>query len=130
MTEAVVRDARGRIVSGACNPTGKGGFQDRPQDRGSWTKDTSPTRWIREYSKLTISEINEKAKDPGLTMVQRIAIKHVINAYKDPRVTYDYIDRLDGKARQSTDVSVTGYEPPHITLEIFDDNPENDKDSQ
>lgn len=129
MTE-VVRDHHGRIVSGACNPTGKGGFQERPQDRGSWTKDTSPTRWIREYSKLTVSEINEKAKDPSLTMVQRIAINHVLNAYKDPRITTDYIDRLDGKARQSTDVNVTGYEPPNITLEVFDDNPGNTKDSQ
>lgn len=129
MTE-VVRDLRGRIVSGACNPTGKGGFQDRPQDRGSWTKDTSPTRWMREYSKLTISEIDEKAKDPNLTMVQRIAIKHVINAYKDPHVTTDYIDRLDGKARQSTDVNVASYEPPTITLEVFDDNPGNAKDNQ
>lgn len=126
----VVRDHHGRIVSGACNPTGKGGFQERPQDRGSWTKDTSPTRWIREYSKLTISEINERAKDPSLTMVQQIAINHVLNAYKDPRITTDYIDRLDGKARQSTDVNVTGYEPPNITLEVFDDNPENTKDSQ
>lgn len=126
----VVRDYHGRIVSGACNPTGKGGFQERPQDRGSWTKDTSPTRWIREYSKLTISEINERAKDPSLTMVQQIAINHVLNAYRDPRITTDYIDRLDGKARQSTDVNVTGYEPPNITLEVFDDNPGNTKDSQ
>lgn len=130
MTEAVVRDSRGRITGGVLNPTGKGGFQDRPQDRGSWTKDTSPTRWIREFSKLTTEEFNEKAKDPTLTMVQKIAIKHILNASKDPKVAADYIDRLDGKARQSTDVSVTGYEPPHITLEIFDDNPENGKDSQ
>lgn len=129
MTE-VVRDAHGRIISGKLNPSGKGGFQDRPQDRGSWTKDTSPTRWIREFSKLTMAELDEKAKDQTLTMVQRIALKHVINAYKDPRITTDYIDRLDGKARQSTDVSVTGYEPPHITLKVFDDNPENTKDDQ
>lgn len=126
----VTRDHRGRITGGALNPTGKGGFQDRPQDRGSWTKDTSPTRWIREFSKLTTEEFNEKIKDPTLTMVQKIAIKHILNASKDPKVAADYIDRLDGKARQSTDVSVTGYEPPHITLEIFDDNPENVKDGQ
>lgn len=129
MTE-VVRDHRGRITGGVLNPTGKGGFQERPEDRGSWTKDTSPTRWMREFSKLTLSEVNERAKDPSLTMVQRIAIRHVLNAYKDPHVTSDYIDRLDGKARQSTDVNVTGYEPPHITLEVFDDNPENGKDDQ
>ena len=129
MTE-VARDHRGRITGGVLNPTGKGGFQERPQDRGSWTYDSSPTRWIREFSKLTLSEANEKAKDPSLTMVQRIAIRHVLYAYKDPHVTTDYIDRLDGKARQSTDVNVTGYEPPHITLEVFDDNPENNKDSQ
>lgn len=128
MNETVIRDARGRIVSGKLNPSGKGGFQDRPEDRGSWTKDTSPTRWIREFSKLTAEEFNEKTKDPSLTMVQKIAIKHILNAAKDPRVAADYIDRLDGKARQSTDVSVTGYEPPRITLEVFDDNPENDKD--
>lgn len=85
---------------------------------------------MREYSKLTMAEINERVKDPTLTMVQRIAIRHVLDAYKDPHVTSDYIDRLDGKARQSTDVNVTGYEPPRITLEVFDDNPENTKDSQ
>lgn len=129
MTE-VVRDHRGRIISGACNPTGKGGFQERPQDRGSWTKDTSPTRWIREFSKLTAKEFNEKIKDPNLTMVQKIAIKHILNAAQDPKVAADYIDRLDGKARQSADVNVTGYEPPNITLEVFDDNPTNSKDSQ
>ena len=126
----VTRDHRGRITGGVLNPTGKGGFQERPEDRGSWTKDTSPTRWIREFSKLTISEINERAKDPTLTMEQRIAIKHVLNAYKAPHVTTAYIDRHDGKARQSTDVTVTGYAPPHITLEIFDDNPKNGKDNQ
>ena len=80
---------------------------------------------MREFSKLTMAEINEKAKDPTLTMVQRIALKHVIDATKDPRVTSDYFDRLDGKARQSTDINVTSYEPPHITLEVFDDNPKN-----
>lgn len=85
---------------------------------------------MREFSKLTMTEINEKTKDPTLTMVQRIAIKHVLDAYKDPHVTSDYIDRLDGKARQSTDVNVTSYEPPHITLEVFDDNPKNGKDDQ
>ena len=126
----VTRDHRGRITGGILNPTGKGGFQERPEDRGSWTKDTSPTRWIREFSKLTLSEVTEKAKAPPLTLVQRIALKPVINAYKDPHVTTDYIDRLDGKARQSTDVTVTGYEPPHITLEVFDDNPKNGKDNQ
>lgn len=126
----VVRDHRGRLISGTLNPTGKGGFQERPQDRGSWTKDTSPTRWIREFSKLTTAEFNEKIKDPTLTMVQKIAIKHILNASQDPKVAADYIDRLDGKARQSTDVNVTGYEPPHITLEVFDDNPENTKDNQ
>lgn len=129
MTE-VVRDQHGRIVSGRLNPTGKGGFQDRPQDRGSWTKDTSPTRWIREFSKLTAEEFNERIKDPNLTMVQKIAIKHILNASKDPKVAADYIDRLDGKARQSTDVSVTGYEPPRIIIEGFDDNPKNTKDSE
>lgn len=130
MTETVVRDSRGRIISGACNPTGKGGFQDRPQDRGSWTKDTSPTRWIREFSKLTTEEFNERIKDPTLTMVQKIAIRHILNASKDPKVAADYIDRLDGKARQSTDVSVTGYEPPRIVIEGFDDNPANTKDHE
>lgn len=85
---------------------------------------------MREFSKLTLPEVTEKAKDQTLTMVQRIALKHVLDAYKDPKVTSDYIDRLDGKARQSTDVNVTGYEPPHITLEVFDDNPQNNKDDQ
>lgn len=129
MTE-VVRDQHGRIVSGACNPTGKGGFQDRPQDRGSWTKDTSPTRWIREFSKLTAEEFNERIKDPNLTMVQKIAIRHILNASKDPKVAADYFNRLDGKPRQFTDVSVTGYEPPRIIIEGFDDNPKNTKDCE
>ena len=63
-------------------------------------------------------------------MVQRIAIKHIANAEKNPKVAADLIDRLDGKPHQSTDVNVTGYEPPHIVLEPFDDNPENKKDGE
>lgn len=124
----IIRDAHGRIVSGALNPTGKGGFQTRPEDRGTWTKDTSPTRWIREFAKLSATEFAEKAKDPSLTMVQRIAVKHILDAEKNPKVAADLIDRLDGKPHQSTDVNVTGYEPPRIVLEPFDDNPENKKD--
>lgn len=124
----IIRDSHGRIVSGALNPTGKGGFQTRPEDRGTWTKDTSPTRWIREYGRLSAAEFAEKAKDPSLTMVQRIAVKHILDAEKNPKVAADLIDRLDGKPHQSTDVNVTGYEPPRIVLEPFDDNPENKKD--
>lgn len=126
----VTRDAHGRITGGVNNPTGKGGFQERPQDRGTWTKDTSPTRWIREYGKLSAKEFKEKAKDPNLTMIQRIAVKHIVDAEKNPKVATDLIDRLDGKPHQSTDVNVTGYEPPRIVLEPFDDNPENKKDGE
>ena len=128
----VKRDWHGRLINGTTgiNPTVKGGFQTRPEDRGSWTKDTSPTRWIREFGKLTAKEFAEKAKDPNLTMVQRVAIKHIMDAEKNPKVATDLIDRLDGKPHQSTDVNGTAYEPPRIVLEQFDDNPENKKDGE
>ena len=56
-------------------------------------------------------------------------IQAVVVAGEDTLDT-DLIDRLDGKPHQSTDVNVTGYEPPRIVLEQFDDNPENKKDGE
>ena len=56
----VTRDAHGRITGGVNNPTGKGGFQERPQDRSrKWTKRGSVKYNLQQFLELTNEELAE-----------------------------------------------------------------------
>ena len=101
------------------NPTGKGGFQERPQDRGSWTKDTSPTRLIRKYGDMTVPELQEAAKRPDITVLQKMTIKHLLDAMKDSKTAVDIINRLDGRPRQTIEQTVRQAETPVINLTVI-----------
>lgn len=88
------------------NPTGKGGFQERPQDRGSWTKDTSPTRMLRKYGSMTVEELQKAAADPNLKVLEKMVIKHLLDSMKDSKTAADIITRLDGRPKQAIEQTV------------------------
>lgn len=91
------------------NPTGKGGFQERPNDRsnGRWNKDESISY---QYNKLLrmppealdgfIPETNAQAIAKA-----RIIAARSINGLLD---TKEITDRVEGKAPQSIDVTSDG----------------------
>lgn len=120
------RDERGRFLKGAnVNPTGKGGFNERPQDRGRNTLKNSPTLHMRRFGKMTPEELKEYVSTHELNVVERIALQHLQDALKDPKVAGDVFNRLDGTPRQTIDQNICQVEPPQINLTIIPSEEEN-----
>lgn len=79
---------------GTNNPTGKGGFQDHPENinrNGRPKKELSITYWIREF--LSQAEPGHEKQ-----RVQELAEQIVLMAYKDKNVAMikELLDRLEG----------------------------------
>ena len=101
----VTRDAHGRITGGVNNPTGKGGFQERPQDRSrKWTKRGSVKYNLQQFLELTNEELAE--------WVQRMDGEKAFRAYQD------IANRTEGMPRQQVDQTVQMYEPPTINVTV------------
>lgn len=123
----VQRDDKGRIRGGALNPTGKGGFQTRPHDRGSWTGSSSPTRLLRKYGDMTPDELREAAAGQ-CTALETMIINHLLASLDDSKVAADIINRLDGTPRQTIDQTINQVQPPVINITTFDSAPDNRPD--
>lgn len=88
------------------NPTGKGGFQERPQDiaRGRWSGETSISYNYNKLIRMTLTEITEWLEnnpDDKRTMAQDLAYKAVLNARDDLAYLKEVTDRTEGKAQQN-----------------------------
>lgn len=51
-------------------------------------------------------ELQEAAKRPDITVLQKMTIKHLLDAMKDPKTAVDIIDRLDGRPKQAVEQTV------------------------
>jgi hypothetical protein len=98
-----------------CNPTGKGGFRDNPQNKstGSWSKDSSVSYWYRYFFSLTVEEFkkfpSEKPEKIRL-MACEIAYNAVLKSRKDLPYLKEITDRTEGRmviSQNSSTVSVT-----------------------
>lgn len=91
------------------NPTGKGGFQERPNDRsdGRWNKDESISYQYNKLLRMTPSELDEFMPT---TNAQAIAKTRIIAARGDNGLmdTKEITDRIEGKAPQAIDVTSGG----------------------
>ncbi len=120
----VVRDEKGRIISGACNPTGKGGFAERPQDIGyRWTKRQSIKLNEQMFLGMTDEEISRWIDEhQPLSQAEQIALQKVQKAKHDSDIGFKtYIDvanRTEGMPRQQIDQTIETYQPPQITVEF------------
>lgn len=115
------------------NPSGKGGFGERPEDRndGRWNKEDSISY---QYNKLMRMSVDEFNKFVPKTIAQDIAIAR-IRAARDARLglndAKEITDRTEGKAPQAIDVT-SGGEKINVALVEFVDsgnNQDSDKDS-
>jgi hypothetical protein len=107
------------------NPTGKGGFGDHPENacHGRWRKEDSYTYNVNKYGRMTDIELQEvilQAKGGELTQFQRAALQTVLDMQKREgwKKLVDTVDRVDGKALQPVEQTVTGYVPPTINIEF------------
>lgn len=91
------------------NPDGKGGFQERPNDRsdGRWNKDESISY---QYNKLLRMSPEALREFKAETVAQQIAYKRLMNAITDDGLndTKEITDRTEGKAPQSIDMTSNG----------------------
>lgn len=91
------------------NPTGKGGFQERPNDRndGRWNKDDSISYQYNKLLRMAPSELDEFTPT---TNAQAIAKTRILGARGDNGLldTKEITDRVEGKAPQSVDVTTQG----------------------
>ena len=104
------------------NPTGKGGFQERPQDRnnGSWVKSDTPRYKLEQMMKLSEDELNEIASDKGLPLFEnKLAIAIIEGNWN---VIKEMTQEVYGKPKEIVDVTTNG-ESLIPTVKIIDERP-------
>lgn len=92
------------------NPTGKGGFQERPQDRhsGSWKKIETFRFWYDTFKEMTVTELkNWQKNNPEDTrkVVADLAFNAVVKAKNDLKYQIEVTDRTEGKSLQKLEHS-------------------------
>lgn len=89
------------------NPTGKGGFKERPQDMnrtGRWKKEDSISYQYNMLIRLTVSKFKKwliKYPEKTRTMAQELAYQAVLSSRTDIRYLEEITDRTEGKAPQT-----------------------------
>lgn len=98
-----------RQVINPPNPTGKGGFQERPQDRnpGHWKPQDSISF---QYNKLIRMSPEDLKQFQPETVAQKIALKRIEASFDSLKDTQEITDRIEGKAPQSLDLTTNGKE--------------------
>lgn len=91
------------------NPEGKGGFQERPQDRsdGRWNKEESISYQYNKLLRLSPADFDKFKPE---TLAQQIAYKRLKIARTEVGLmdTKEITDRTEGKAPQAIDITTDG----------------------
>jgi hypothetical protein len=96
-----MEDSTTKQVKRIPNPTGKGGFQERPQDRsdGRWSKDNSFSYWLNYFKSLTTKEFFEweKANPSDMrTVASDLAYARVMKARNELKEFQEVANRTEG----------------------------------
>jgi len=97
----------------APNPTGKGGFQDNPQNRsdGRWSKENSYSYWLNKFKSLSISEFETytsvRSKD-DMSIAEITAHEMIKKSLKKLPEFKEVADRTEGKVQSTVDVTSNG----------------------
>jgi len=95
------------------NPTGKGGFGERPEDRsnGRWRKETSISYQYNRLIRMNIEEFKRwliENPEGKRTMAQELAYQAIVKARTDLPYLKEVTDRTEGRAAQSIDMTSGG----------------------
>lgn len=94
------------------NPTGKGGFGERPQDisPGGWKKENTISYQYNRFMNMSPDELIEWSKTPNSerTVAMDLAYGRVLAARKSLPDIKEITDRTEGKAQQTMDITSNG----------------------
>ena len=115
MTNTQVNTQRG----GNRNPTGKGGFQERPEDRGRgfWKKESTPRFKLEKMMELEEDELRAIAEDKKAPLFERKLATAI--AKGQWREIKEMIQEVYGKPKESVDLT-TGGEPMTALVKFVD----------
>lgn len=86
------------------NPTGKGGFQEHPENRnpGGWRKEVSFSYQYKRFMAMSIPELKkyQELPDEKRTVVEDLAFARVLAAKKSLMDVKEITDRTEGKPPQ------------------------------
>jgi len=115
-----------------CNPTGKGGFGDRPEDinyAGRPDNENSFMYWMNYFKSLTVEEFKlweDVVPEGERTMAANLAYFRVSKAHNNLDEFREVADRTEGKAPQSLDFTSGGKPIPildYVKTTGENDNP-------
>lgn len=80
--DGVKRDENGKILPGSrLNPSGRGGFQERPETRnkGGWKRSETARYKLEQMMQLTESELTDIVEDPASPVFEQKLAKAIID---------------------------------------------------
>ncbi|OGH20025.1 MAG: hypothetical protein A3D74_01380 [Candidatus Levybacteria bacterium RIFCSPHIGHO2_02_FULL_37_13] len=104
-------DSTSNQVKNNNNPTGKGGFQERPEDinkSGYWSPENSQSYCLRFFLKMNEKEFKEwgqKNPPDKRTIAQVLAYERITFARKELADYREIVDRTEGKAKMPIEQS-------------------------
>lgn len=134
MDTATNLDENGKFKKGnKANPTGKGGFGERPEDisPGGWKKENTISYQYNRFMNMTPDQLIEWSKTPNSerTVAMDLAYNRVLAARKSLPDIKEITDRTEGKAPQSIDLTSQGNELKTALVEfVGGDGTDQDKD--
>lgn len=96
------------------NPTGKGGFQERPEDQkkgGAWSSENSQAYCLRRFLNMKEEEFINWGKENDIktrTVAQVIAYERVKESRLELNSYREVSNRTEGMPNQSTDITSDG----------------------
>lgn len=117
------------------NPTGKGGFQERPQDRsdGRWSKDNSFSYWMNFFKAMNAEEFKNFEKnisEKDVSVAQSLAYARVFKARTDLREFECVANRTEGMPVKRTEISGPDDGPVKCIIEFIGGDDDKDSENQ
>ena len=109
------------------NPTGKGGFGERPEDinrSGTWNPRMTFSFQYRRFMNMTVEEFKSwkyLTADKDKTMVEELAYAAVLKARSDIRDRQEITDRTEGKPPQTVVVDGGFFSKEKLKVEVVDE---------
>jgi len=118
-------ETRDQVKKQVPNPTGKGGFQDRPEDRnkGTWDSKNSISFQYNRMLNMSEADFEELVKQPKTdrTMAQRLAFNRIKAADKSLPDMKEITDRVEGKPQVFVDATTNGKDLPSPIISLNTD---------